>query len=68
LKRGRGTFRLGKRGAALIEHVNGKCSILEIMDLAREKMPELTHDGTRAFFALMHEWGHLMYWREREKV
>jgi hypothetical protein len=38
------------------------------MDLAREKMPELTHDGTRAFFALMHEWGHLMYWREREKV
>ena len=66
LKRGGGTFRLGKRGAALIEHVNGKRSILEIMELAREKMPELTHDGMRAFFALMHEWGHLMYWRGRE--
>jgi SAM-dependent methyltransferase len=66
LKRRHTAFRLSNRGAALIERVNGKRSIVEIMALARENMPEMTPEGTREFFALMHELGHLMYWRTCE--
>ncbi len=64
LARARYKFKVG-RGAHLIKLVDGQRSISEIATLAREKIPELTPDWVRSFFATMHEWGHLMYWRMR---
>ena len=51
---------------ALLEQVNGRRSISDIVQLGQKQVPELTPEHAREFFALMQDWGHVMYWLEPE--
>ena len=66
LKRDWQEFPLNRIGMALLEQVNGKRSIAQILEEARNQVSELTLEHAREFFALMQDWGHVMYWLEAE--
>lgn len=66
LKREWQEFPLNRLGMALLEQVNGQRSIRDIVQLGKKQVPELTAEHAREFFALMQDWGHVMYWLEPE--
>ena len=46
--------------------MTGQRSIAQVLKLAQAQVPELTPTHAREFFALMQDWGHVMYWLEME--
>lgn len=67
LKREWQEFPLNRIGMALLEQINGKRSIAQILEEARKQVSELTLEHARDFFSLMQDWGHVMYWLGDEK-
>lgn len=55
------TFSLNRHSAALLAQVDGKRNIIQVLTRARKQVPTLGTEHARAFFALMYDWGHLMY-------
>jgi 2-polyprenyl-3-methyl-5-hydroxy-6-metoxy-1,4-benzoquinol methylase len=62
LKRNWHEFSANKIGMALLQQVNGRRSIHEIIDISKGLVPEITVENSKPFFKTMHDWGHLMYW------
>lgn len=62
LKRNWHEFNANKIGMALLQYVNGKRNIREIIHISKIITSEIDIDNSRLFFKTMHDWGHLMYW------
>lgn len=62
IKRSWHEFNANKIGMVLLEQVNGKRSIQEIIDNSKRLAGEITTENSKTFFKTMHDWGHLMYW------
>lgn len=61
IKRGWQEITLTQHGTVLLEQVDGKTPLSQIAQKAQQRLPDLTLEDVRLFFALMHEWGHVMY-------
>jgi SAM-dependent methyltransferase len=62
LKRRWHEFNANKIGMVLLEQVNGRRSIHEIINISKKLVIEITEENSNQFFKTMHDWGHLMYW------
>jgi len=62
LKRSWHEFNANKIGMVLLEQVNGRRSIHEIINISKKFIIEITEENSNQFFKTMHDWGHLMYW------
>lgn len=61
LKRSWHEFYVSNEMEPLIEGVDGKQTIRAIIQSAQTRCSQLTIESARAFFAQMHDWGHLLY-------
>lgn len=60
LKRSWHEFTLAPEGTALMEQVDAASTLRQILDRIQPQYPQMTPAVGRAFFAQMHDWGHLM--------
>ncbi|GHT86033.1 hypothetical protein AGMMS49543_18460 [Betaproteobacteria bacterium] len=61
LKRRWHEFTLGADGIALINAIDNVRTITQILEEARTKVPGITEETARGFFATLQDWGHLLY-------